>query len=104
MCKKEDSSISFGIGILMGVIGGVVGALLFTPKKGDEMREELKDAAIDIAQKCRPEIIQAKKQALASIDMVKFQLEKQYNKVNETIKAKQLAKAKELEGDESYDF
>ena len=35
--------------------------------------------------------------------MMKYKLEKQYNKINEHIKAKQMAKAREME-DQSYDF
>lgn len=100
---REDNSISFGIGILLGVIGGVVGALLYTPKKGEEMRAELKETVVDLAEKYTPEVRKAKKQALASIDMVKFKLEKKYNKMNNSLKAKQLAKAKELESSD-YDF
>ena len=35
--------------------------------------------------------------------MMKYKLEKQYNKINDHIKAKQMAKAKRME-DRSYDY
>lgn len=101
--SKEDNSISFGMGLLAGVVGGVVAAILFAPKSGKETREELKEFANDFAQKHAPEIKEAKKQALQSLDVMKYKLEKQYNKINEHIKAKQMAKAKEKES-MSYDF
>ena len=52
---------------------------------------------------CRPDAVAdelieyAKKQALESIDLVKYKIEKQYNKINDAIKAKNLQKAKEKE-------
>ena len=101
--SKEDNSISFGMGLLAGVIGGVVAAILYAPKSGAETREEVKNCINEFAQKHAPEIKEAKKQALESLDMMKYKHEKQYNKINAHIKAKQMAKAREME-DRSYDF
>lgn len=101
--SKEDNSISFGMGLLLGVLGGVAAAILYAPKSGAETREDIKNCVNDFAQKHAPEIKEAKKQALESLDMMKYKLEKQYNKINEHIKAKQMAKAREKE-DQSYDL
>lgn len=101
--SKDDNSIIFGMGLLAGILGGVTAAILFAPKSGKETREELKNFVNDFAEKHAPEIKEAKKQALESLDMMKYKLEKQYNKINEHIKAKQMAKAKEME-DRSYDL
>ena len=101
--SKEDNSISFGMGLLTGVLGGVVAAILFAPKSGAETREDIKNCVNDFAEKHAPEIKEAKKQALESLDMMKYKLEKQYNKINSHIKAKKMAKAKELE-DRTYDI
>ncbi len=95
--SKEDSSISFGVGLLIGVVGGVIAAVLYAPKSGEETRKDVENVISDIAQKYTPEIKQAKKQALTSIDVMRYRLEQQYNKINETIKAKQIAKAKQKE-------
>ncbi len=100
--SKEDSSICFGVGLLMGVIGGVIAAVLYAPKSGEETRKDVEEVITDIAQKYTPEIKQAKRQALNSIDVMRYRLEEQYNKINESIKAKQIAKAKEKESNE-YD-
>ena len=100
--SKEDSSISFGVGLLFGVVGGVIAAILYAPKSGEETRKNVENVITDLAEKYTPEIQEAKKQALTSIDVMRYKLEQQYNKINETIKAKQIAKAKQKETNE-YD-
>ena len=95
--SKEDSSISFGVGMLLGVVGGVIAAILYAPKSGEEARKDVENVVTDIAQKYAPEIQEAKRQALTSIDVMRYKLEQKYNKINESIKAKQIAKAKEKE-------
>lgn len=94
---KEDNSFSFGVGLLLGVVGGVIAAVLYAPKSGEETRQDVENAITDIAQKYTPEIKEAKKQALTSIDVIRYRLEQQYNKISDAIKAKQLAKAKQKE-------
>lgn len=94
---KEDNSISFGLGVLIGVIGGVIAAVMYAPKSGEETRKEVGDVIADMAQKYTPEIREARKQALTSIDVIRYRLEQEYNKINDSIKAKHLAKAKEKE-------
>ena len=101
--SREDNSISFGMGLLAGILGDVVAAILYAPKSGKETREDVKVFVDNFAEKHAPEIKEAKKQAMESLDMMKYKLEKQYNKINHHIKAKQMAKAKEKE-DRSYDF
>ncbi len=95
--SKEDNSISFGMGLLGGILGGIAAGILFAPKAGTETRKEVKECIDDFAQKNAPQIKEAKKQAMESIDLVKFKLEKEYNKINSSIKARNLQKAKEKE-------
>ncbi len=95
--SKEDNSFGFGIGMLLGVVGGVIAAVLYAPKSGEETRKDVENVITDLAQKYTPEITEAKRQAMTSIDVIRYRLEQQYNKINETIKAKQIAKAKEKE-------
>ena len=82
--------------IVGGAIGAVAGILL-APRSGEETRKDVENVITDIAQKYTPEITEAKRQALTSIDVMRYRLEQQYNKINESIKAKQIAKAKEKE-------
>ena len=49
--SKEGSSISFGVGLLMGVVGGVIAAVLYAPKSGEETRKDVENVITDLAQK-----------------------------------------------------
>ena len=95
--SKNKSSLMFGMGLIAGVIGGIMAGVLFAPKPGEESRRELKDAACELYEKHAPEIKEAKKQALESVDLMKYKLERQLRKFNNMIKSKKLLKAKELE-------
>lgn len=97
MCKDKDNSIGFGVGLLLGVVGGIVAGILYAPKPGEEMREKLKETVCEFAEKHSPAVNEAKKQALESIDLLKYKLEKQYKKFGSMIQSKKMRKAKELE-------
>lgn len=101
--SEKNNSISFGVGLLAGVVGGILAGVLYAPKPGEESRNELKEVISDLAEKHSPEVKEAKKQALESIDLIKYKLERQYRKLNHMLKSKKLQKAKELE-DIEYDF
>lgn len=101
--SKNNNSISFGLGLFAGVVGGIVAGIMCAPKPGEESRNDLKEVITDVAQKHSPEVKEAKKQAMESIDLVKYKLERQYRKLNHMLKSKRLQKAKELE-DTEYDF
>jgi len=101
--SKNNNSISFGLGLLAGVVGGILAGVLYAPKPGEDSRKELKEVAVDLAHKHSPEVKDAQKQALESIDLVKYKVERQYRKLNHVLKSKKLQKAKELE-DTEYDF
>jgi len=104
MCKEDKSSINFGLGLIAGVLGGLAAGILFAPCPGSEMREKVKDTVCDLAEKYSPEVTEAKKQALESIDLLKYKLEKQYKKFADMLKSKKMRKAKELEDINDYDF
>ncbi len=102
--SKDKSSIGFGMGLLLGVVGGLVAGVLYAPRPGSEMREKVKETICDLAEKHSPAVNEAKKQALESIDLVKYKLEKQYKKFGNMLKSKKMRKAKELEEITDYDF
>ena len=104
MCDKDKSSIGFGVGLILGVLGGIAAGVLYAPKPGEEMREKVKDTVCDLAEKYSPEVKEAKKQALESIDLLRYKLEKQYKKVANTLKSKKMRKAKELESESNFNF
>jgi gas vesicle protein len=100
MSRKNDAFV-FSMGIIAGVIGGIIGGVLYAPKPGEESRKELKDAACEFYEKHAPQIVDAKKQALESVDLMKYKLERQFRKINNSLKSKKMMKAKELEDFES---
>ena len=102
--SKEKSSVGFGLGLLAGVIGGIVAGILYAPCPGSEMRAKVKDTVTDLAEKYSPEVNEAKKQSLESVDLIKYKLERQYKKFGNMIKSKKMRKAKELEDISDYDF
>ena len=101
--SKSNNSISFGLGLFAGVVGGILAGVLYAPKPGEESRKELQTVISDMAEKHSPEVKEAKKQALESIDLIKYKIERQYRKLNHMLQSKKLQKAKELEETE-YDF
>lgn len=96
MCRKDDN-FGFAMGILAGVVGGMIAGVLFAPKPGEESRRELRETIDSIREKYSPEVIKAKEQALSAIKSSKDKIEDAYNKFNDYLKARQLAKAKNNE-------
>ncbi len=97
MTEKDDSSFGFAMGILAGIVGGVIAGVLLAPKSGEESREELKQTFEDLREKYSPEVLQAKEQAMNAIKGTKDKIEDAYNKFNDYLKAKQMARAKNNE-------
>ena len=96
MCKKDDN-FGFAMGILAGVVGGVIAGVLLAPKSGEESRQELKETIDNLREKYSPEVVKAKEQAINAIKSSKDKIEDAYNKFNDYLKARQLAKAKNNE-------
>lgn len=102
--SKDKTTIAFGVGLIAGVVGGIVAGILYAPRPGAEMREKIKETVCDLAEKHSPAVNEAKKQAMDSIDLLKYKLEKQYKKFGNMLKSKKMRKAKELEEISDYDF
>ena len=99
--SKDDNGLLFGIGILAGVTAGIVGGLLFAPQSGEETRKKLECKINEIADNC-PCIENAKRQTLEAIDVLQYKIEKAIKKIDDSIKARQLARAKEKEDSAVY--
>lgn len=94
--SKDDNALMFGIGILAGVTAGIIGGILFAPASGEETRKKLEEKVNDIAENC-PTKEEAKRQILETADVIQYKIEKAVKKIQDTIKARQLAKAKDKE-------
>jgi gas vesicle protein len=101
---SKDKSFAFAMGLIAGVIGGIAAGVLYAPKSGEESRKELKEAACEFYEKHSPEIDSAKKQAMESVDLMRYNLERQFRKFNNMLKSKKLLKAKKLESLDDYNY
>ena len=102
---SKNKTLAFGLGLIAGVVGGIIAGVLYAPKPGEESRRQLKDAACELYEKNSPAIKEAKKQALESVDLAKYKLERQFRKFNNMIKSKKLQKAKQLEvADDDFEY
>lgn len=94
--SREDNSLMFGIGVLAGVTAGIIAGLLLAPASGEESRKKLEEKVNELVENC-PSKDEAKRQVLETVDVVQFKIEKAIEKVKNSIKARQLAKAKDKE-------
>ncbi len=94
---SENKSVAFPVGLLAGVVSGIVAGILLAPKSGEETRKELAQAASEFYEKHSPEINEAKKQAMQSVDLMKCKFERQLKNIADMIKSRKLRKAKERE-------
>lgn len=106
--SKNNNAFMFSMGMIAGVVGGIVAGVLFAPKSGEESRKQITDAACEFYEKHAPQIEDAKKQAIESVDLVKYKLERQFRKLNNRVKSSKMMKAKELEdsglSDSEFDY
>ncbi len=94
---SENKSLAFPVGLLAGVVSGIVAGILFAPKPGEETRRELAQAASEFYEKHSPEINEAKKQAIQSVDIVKCKFERQLKGLADKVKSRKLRNAKKRE-------
>ena len=95
--SKNNNAFMFSLGMIAGVVGGIVAGVLYAPKSGEESRQELKEVATELYEKHAPQILDAKKQALESVDLMRYKFERQFRKLNNSLKSKKMLKAKALE-------
>lgn len=100
MSKSTDSSISFGVGLLFGVVSGVVAGVLLTPKSGEEVRSGLVNVVESIAAKDQ-RVEKCKSASIKTVARVRYVLERQISKLTDAIKAGRMAAAKNKEELES---
>lgn len=95
--SKSDNSISFGMGLLFGVVAGVGAGILLSPKSGEEMREVVKKKVNKFTEDNDPEIQYVKSKSNQVISRLTYTLEQQIEKTNTALKAARMAAAKRKE-------
>lgn len=98
---SQNKSLVFSMGLIAGVVGGIIAGVLYAPKSGEESRKAIKDTACELYEKHAPQVVEAKKQAFESVDLMKYKLERQFRKFSNSLKSQKMKKAKELEDFES---
>ena len=101
MSEKTENALAFGLGTLVGVLAGVVVAILFSPKSGEDMRKDLTTAANKIIKEKAPNSVYTNKINAVAITRLQYTIESQFNKVIDAIKAGRMAAAKRREELES---
>jgi gas vesicle protein len=101
MSNESDNSVSFGIGLLFGVLAGVAAGILYSPKSGTEMRQDLREIVNDLSGEIKPDIEGTKIASTDLINRVKCTVENQISKINSALKAGKMAAAKRREELES---
>lgn len=98
MAKDNDDGIAaFMLGLLAGLAGGAVLGVLFAPKSGEEMREDLGDLTQNLPKKLNDEINNPQSKAREFIDRTRYNIESQVDKVKKDIEADRMARAKRAE-------
>ena len=97
MSKEMDNSISFGLGLLAGVIGGIIAAVMYAPKSGEETRADLVDKAVKIKRNLPKKIECAKKKSINSIEHTKASIENIIEDIQGSLRAQKMANAKKIE-------
>lgn len=94
---SRNSDDNFMVGALLGIVGGVIAGIMYSPRPGVEMRQELKNMAKDFSKDVPVDVETAKDSFFKRVDKLKVALEKQIDTIDKAVKAKKLASAKRKE-------
>lgn len=99
MSRENDNSLCFGLGLLAGVVGGIIAGVLYAPKSGEETRADLVEKAKKIKENIPEKIDTAKKKSINSIEHTKASIENIIDDIQNSLKARKMASAKEKEAE-----
>ena len=97
MSKKADNSISFGFGLLVGMLAGLAAGIICAPQSGEEARDDLVTKVAAIKNSFPKKIDSARKKSIRCIERTKASLENIIEDIQDSLKAKKMANAKILE-------
>lgn len=95
--ERDDSIVSFLLGLTAGVIGGTVAGLLLAPKSGDELREDINAFVKDLPDKLDNEITNPEGNTRNLINRAKINIEARVDQVKKDREADRQQKAKMAE-------
>jgi gas vesicle protein len=99
--ESDDFGFSLLAGLLLGGLAGALAGILYAPKSGSELREDLGA----LPKKLNDELTAPEGKARKLMTKTKLNLENKVEQVSDAIQARKMAKAKRLEDMASgYDF
>ena len=102
---NDDGIFSFLAGMTLGMIGGGLAGLLFAPKSGDELREDVHGFVRNLPSRVNEELSNPNARTREFIDKTRYSIETQVGKVKKDREADRMAKAKRAEEMASgYDY
>ena len=98
MARDNDDDISaFMLGLVAGLAGGAMMGVLFAPKSGDELREDINEVAQNLPRRLNDEMKNPQSRARSFIDRTRYNIESQVDRVKRDIEADRMARAKQAE-------
>lgn len=94
MSKNSDDYLVFTAGAFLGILGGVLAGIMFSPKPGVEVRQDLKKLAKNLYNEVPSDVDMVKESLNKNVDKLKSSLENQFSKIQEATRAGKLASAK----------
>lgn len=95
--QSEDSLVPFILGLVAGAAGGAILALMFAPKSGEELRENMQDYLSLIPDKIDGELKNPQGKTREFIDRTRYTIESKVDRVRAERKADRLSKARHAE-------
>ena len=98
-CRSESGS-GFGswlLGLTLGALGGVTIAILYAPKSGSQMRDELKESAKELPERLTELVDDSLDLYAMAVNKLQLVIEEQGMRIKKTVAASKLAAAKKRE-------
>ena len=95
--NNDDGISSFLIGLSVGLFGGIVAALLTTPKSGTELRDGVSQAFRDLPDRVNDELAQSSTKTRELFDKTRQNIEDQIDRSRKDRSADRMARAKQAE-------
>lgn len=92
-----DGIFTFIAGMVVGLLGGALGGILFAPKSGDELRADAHTLVRNLPSRMNDELRNPNTRTREFIDKTRYSIESQVGKVKKERDADRMAKAKRAE-------
>jgi gas vesicle protein len=94
---NDDGIFTFVAGLTLGLLGGTLAGILFSPKSGDELRADAYRVARALPGRVNNELTNPGTRTRTFIDKTRHRIEDRVGKVKKDLEADRMAKAKRAE-------